>query len=214
MVQPLLNGITPYKPSIIHRWIPPTWGWFWRLKETLLGRKENILLHSTIFECRALSNPPSASLSLGEPQFKDASGLEVWLLGESELASLRRRLEQTSGSSILSSPRVLTSDRVGSSLGMTTTILIDGAPRDVGLTAAFLPFVRRKETDLSAVFTQTSTVTNRDSAAISLRTNFTVGARFQIPRGSGVFLLHPGQNTERDARIAIVISATFPAAKK
>src|SRR4051794_12225281 len=60
MFQPLLNGITPYKPSIIHRWIPPTWGWFWRLKESLLGRKENILLHSTIFECRGLSNPPPA----------------------------------------------------------------------------------------------------------------------------------------------------------
>ena len=94
-IQSLPNGIVPYKPSVIHRWIPPTWGWFWRLKESLLGRSKVIALNTTVFDCQGLSNDVLSALSLPQPDFSDTNGLQVWVMDDSELGALRRRLEQT-----------------------------------------------------------------------------------------------------------------------
>src|SRR5437867_1418132 len=97
MIQPLPNGIVPHQPSFIHRWIPPTWGWFWRLKEAILGRSKMITLNTTVISM--FSTP-----GLAGPQFADTNQSQAWILANSELDALRRRLEQTSGNKLLSRP--------------------------------------------------------------------------------------------------------------
>jgi hypothetical protein len=214
MIQPLPNGIVPYKPSVIHRWIPPTWGWFWRLKESLLGRTKVIALNTTIFDCQGLSNDVLSALSLPQPDFSDTNGLQVWVMHDSELGALRRRLEQTPGNLVLFSPRVITGDRVGTRLSATAAVFIDGAPRDVGLTTDFLPLIHREATDLSTMLAHTMAVTNYADASISVRTNFSVAARIQVPIGSGIFMFKAGHSDTNRNSIGIVISVNVPKARK
>lgn len=214
MVQALPNGISPYKPSVLHQWIPPTWGWFWRLKEFVLGRTKIVTLNTTVFACNGLSNPVSVALSLKEPLFSDTNGLQVWIVGESDLAPLRRRIEETPGNHLISSPRAVLGDRVGASMFVGGSVPIDGVQRQVGLAAEYLPRVHRGMIDLSTVIAQTGAVTNQAAAAVSLHTNFTVAARIQIPRGSGVFLFKNGPEGTNAHRIGIVLTATVPSPKK
>src|SRR5439155_4321069 len=94
MIQSLPNGIVPHKPSLIHRWVPPTWGWFWRLKESVFGRSKVISLDAKVFDCRGLSSPVTSALLLKRPQFQDANGLQVWVMPDSELSALQHSLEQ------------------------------------------------------------------------------------------------------------------------
>src|SRR5205085_12114360 len=125
------------------------------LKEKLLGRSRTILLHSTVFEMDTSSNSLSAALALKEPQFTGTNGLQVWVIADSELSALRRRLEQTPGNLVIFSPRVMDSDLIHASISATMSVPVNGRLRSIGLTGDFLPRINRDSTDLSTMITQT-----------------------------------------------------------
>src|SRR5215510_5944646 len=35
---------------LLERWIPPTWGWFWRSKEVIFGKRKGIAIDGLIFK--------------------------------------------------------------------------------------------------------------------------------------------------------------------
>ena len=204
MIQPLPNGIVPHKPSFIHRWIPPTWGWFWRLKEAVLGRSKMITLNTTVISM--FSTP-----GLAEPQFADTNQFQAWILANSELDALRRRLEQTPGNKLLSRPRAALGDRVQATLNA-------GDFR-----AEFLPRIHSKVTDLCVGISQTRPAGGwppfvigqlTRSNVLSMETNFAIAARFQIPNGKGVFMLATPHDLSDGNQIGVIISVELPKAKK
>jgi len=216
IVMPLPNGIPAQKPTLLERWIPPTWGWAWRLKELILGRSKPITLKAALFDFGGSSNLVSPLFLLREPQFANTNGLQVWILSENELDAVCRGLEQTPGNEILARPRVSTGDGIECRLYVGTTLSIDGTQRAVGLNAHFLPRVRRDSTDLFVVITHTAAVTNQTTAttglpiaqSVSIRTNVAVAARIQIPKGNGAFLLNDDRGVTNGGRVAVTISAT------
>ena len=222
IVIPLHNGIPTQKPTLPERWIPPTWGWLWRLKESVLGRRKVITLNTTIIDCEGLSNFVASALSLWEPHFTDTNGLQVWILGDRELDALRRRLERTPGNNVLSSPRVTTADGIEARLSDSTMISIDGTQRDAGVVVDFLPRFRRDVTDLFALISHSGAVTNQAATTtgmpqanlVAIRTNFAAAVRIQIPKGSGVFLLGNEHGVTNGKSIGVIISATLPPPKK
>ena len=75
---------------------------------------------------------------------------------------------------------------------------------------------------LTAIIALTEAVTNRIVApsglpvsnVVSIQTNLIVAARFQIPKGSGVFLLNESDGVMHGKRIGVMISATLPPVKR
>ena len=217
-VMPLPHGITPVKPSLFERIVPLSWGWLWRFRELLLGRHKTVLLKMWVMDCAGISATAPPDFSLPPAHYTDTNGLWIWILRDAELAALRRRLEQ-SGQEVLFRPNIQTAHEVHASMSVTTTINIDGTPTPIGLSAEVLPRVRKEAIDLCALFTQTVTLTNQDAgalknAAVSAHTNFHVGARMQIPKGSGVFLLDRGKTGTNPSLIGVIIEANQPGSKK
>ena len=71
--------IPPQKLSIPDRWISRKWGWYWRLKQRVVGPPKVISLSAKVFE---LSVPPEellSSLGVREATFTNSSGAHVWV---------------------------------------------------------------------------------------------------------------------------------------
>src|SRR5437667_11828709 len=79
------------KVPLPDRWIPGSWGWAWRLKETVLGRPKPITLDAGIIEFTGPTESVLSRLSLRAPSLAGTNGLGVWPLGDSQLKLLRER---------------------------------------------------------------------------------------------------------------------------
>lgn len=195
--------------------------WYWRLKGSLLGPAKAVNLDSAIFLFKDWPNSRYSDLSLGKAEFADTNGLQAWILGESESKALRRRLEQEPGNELISRPKVSTAHKVQSTISVGNTISVAGIQPMAGLVIDFLPRVRGNSTDLTAIMTLTEAVTNQIATAegtlsniVSIRTNFALAARIQLPNGSGVFLLHAAHGVTNRNRFGVIISASLPVPKK
>ena len=211
---PLPDGFPTRKPTLLDRCKRAVPLWAWRLKDSILGPRQVITLDAAIFEFRGSSDSALSSLSLGRPEYADAKGLRIWILGESDRGALRRRLEQTPGYRLVSSPRVTTAHGIQNQLSVSNTKSIDGTPSKVGLVLDFLPRVRREAIDLTTIMTVTEIGTSWLAAsrlpqtnAISTQTNLALAARIQIPKASGVFLFQPSQGGTNGKSTAVLISA-------
>ncbi len=212
-IQALPNGIVASRPSLIYRWIPPTWGTFWRLKETIFGRSQIIDIKTKVWDCSGLNSDHNFS-PLGKPDFKDANGFQIWILGKTQLDNLQLRLKEAEEVKEVFAPSVRTGDKMQARVSMGSSVPIGGVLREVGFSADFLARVHSDRTDLSAVIAQTCLTTNDITHAISLRTNFAVAARMQIPKNSRVFILSTELQASNKSVIAMSISPTFPPPKK
>jgi hypothetical protein len=212
---PMPTGFPTRKPTFLDRCQRAVPLWAWRLKDSILGPRQVITLDAAIFEFRGSSDSALSSLSWGRPEYADTNGLRIWMLGESDRGALRRRLEQTPGCRLVSSPRVTTAHGIQSQVSEVNTKLLDGTPSNVGLVLDFLPRVRREATDLTTIMTVTEAVTNWQAVTarslqtnvVSTQTNLALAARIQIPKGSDVFLLQPNQGGTNGKSIAVLISA-------
>ena len=103
IVMPLPYTIPRQKVSLFDRWVPrrASWGWLWRLKETLLGRPKVCDLTATVVDFAGSGESFLTSHPLPTPAFTDANGLRIWLLSQTELSTLNRSLRQEPGPEIL-----------------------------------------------------------------------------------------------------------------
>jgi len=221
-VLPLPNGWPAPKPSMLARWRTVVPGWFWRLRGSLRGPRKVIRLDAAIIGFRDLPEPSLAGLWMGAPQFADANGHQVWIVSESKLSRLRNRLERAPANDMVAFARVDTAEGLQTQLFTGGTVYVQGTQLNVGFTVDFLPRVRRDSIDLTTVIALKEALTNRvvaspglpETNVVSIRTNLIVAARFQIPKGSGVFLLNESDGVMHGKRIGVMISATLPPPKK
>src|SRR5690242_5772820 len=54
-------------------WIPVSWGWFWRLRQTVLGRAKPVNVRGEVVEVVDSSAEFTANLGLGAPIFSDTN---------------------------------------------------------------------------------------------------------------------------------------------
>jgi len=198
--------------------------WVWRLKQSLFGPTKAIELDSAIFELAGRTISEKPDYPLGKPDFTNTNGLQVWIIHKEELLALRRSLLQAPGNNLISQPRVSTAHGVQATLSVGYTVPVAGTQGWSGVVMDFSPRVRADCIDLTTVTAITEAVTNdvttnvsgltQSTNFVSIRTNLALAARFQIPKGSGVFLLNKDQDGTNGKPIGILISATQPQPKK
>jgi hypothetical protein len=209
----LPNGIPAQRPSLFERLVPFSWGWLWRLKDSIFKR-ETILLETVGIDAKGLSKEMLAELSLGSPVFTDTNGLKVWIVNDLKLNEVLNKLVQPGRAPILFRPRIQTADGMHAQLytGMSGRV-------PSGVSVGALPRIRRDFTDLSTTMMVTEAVTNPLTATqqlkatniVSQRTNFAFSAGIQLPRGTGAFVLAAENENKNEQRLCIIITAQVPA---
>ena len=142
------------KASLLDRIIPP-WGWLWRVKDSVFPRRR-INFDTAFVDSKLTPESLLADLSLGDSVFA-TNGLQVWLIGEDNLITLRRRLAQNSKKHSL---RIDTADGIRSGISMTDSVSIDGNPCVAGSKIDLMPVVGRNSTDLFAILSSSEIFTN------------------------------------------------------
>ena len=198
----------PSPISLFARWIPttPGWAWFWHLKEAVCGKIKPVNIETDIL---AVSN--TFAPTFGPPTFDgagslDAARLRVWLLDAADLKSFRQQLKGASGVVLVNSPRMTTGDGIGASVFVGQTIVLDGATNETGVRVSYLTRVRHDLIDLTAAIVVVESVTN-EPLAVAIQTNLNVRARFQIPKGKGVFLLQSFPKPTNQSGMGVIVSA-------
>ena len=212
--------IPPLKLTLFERWTPrtPAWGWLWRMRERIWGRAKVIDFGARLMDLTGSSESLPTSLPLANPAFTGTNGLRAWLIPEAELAKLRHDLEEEAAPDLLYSPRITTADGMEARLFSGTTIPVDGLQREVGLSLDVLSRVTAQGTDLITVLALSELGTNKtggmSDGAVSIQTNLALAARFQVPKGSGLFLLEETPGRERRKRLAVIVSVKVPSGKR
>ena len=211
--------------SLFARWIPISWAWLWRLHDSIRGPLEAILIDVKIIDCTDVSEDALASLLLRAP-LAETNGLRGWIVQDAALTELGRKLERMGGRGI-SHPRVQTAHAIHSSLSVGNTVPVSGASVQVVLVLELLPLIQPDGTDLTSVLTVTEPIRKRTSgtsevqttaepagmANVSIVTNLTAAARWNLPNGTGFFML--GSAASNDSRrIGVIVSATVQRPKK
>jgi hypothetical protein len=182
------------------RWIPQgqTWGWLWRLRYALLPRSKGILLDTTLwkvpdsFEIRPSGLKPDIS----------QNGLSVWILAEGNFGSVQEWMKSAVGVSIVSRPRIDTSEAVASSIQV-------GDPSiSGGVSVGFLPRVRGETVDLIASALVTSPDGDRPTSTV--RTNLVIAFRAQIPPRGGLLVV----SDRGGERMAMMLTARIQQPKQ
>jgi hypothetical protein len=210
---PLGDAWTKRKPTFLDRCKARLPMSVWKLKYSLFGPVDRLDLDNAVLSFRNWSETSVSDLSLGNPTFTDTNGLRVWLVDQSELKALRRRVEQTAGSEIVSSPGISTGIGMESQLHVTQKLFIDGTSVDAGVMVDFVPRVRKGRIDLDTIMMASEPLTNALGIR-SIRTNLALAARFQIPHGSGIFLLDAAHDATNRNRFGVMISPTLQKSRR
>jgi hypothetical protein len=207
------------KVSLFDRWVPmrPGWGWLWRLKETIVGRRKIITLEGAVWDLSGISESALSGLCPAQPDFSGTNGLKAWLLSNTGLVELRARLKQTPGCDLLFLPRIMTGE--GGQAGMHSGPSIGSIPAGgAGLDIDLVSRLRQTNIDLISIVSLSALVTNavgNDAvsplpARISVQTNFTAASRAQFPNGGGVFFLDSSPAGPGQKRVGVILSASVP----
>jgi hypothetical protein len=198
----------PSPISLFARWIPttPGWAWFWHLKEAVCGKIKPVNLDTDILTVSKTFTPTFGSPTFDGAGSLDATRLRVWLLDAADLKSFRQQLKGASGVVLVNSPRMTTGDGIGASMFVGETIVLNGATNETGVRVTYLSRVRQNLIDLTASIEVVEPVTN-EPLAVALQTNLNVKARFQIPKGKGVFLLQSFPNQTNQSAMGVIVSA-------
>ena len=229
-VAPVIMLQKPYRMpvpplSLLERWIPATssWAWFWHLKEAVFGRRRTVNLEASMVELTDSSPSGLSRLSLSAPVYSRADGLRVWFVPDAALDEVRRRLKQDADNNALAGPRISIGDKIAASLFAGETVVMNGFTNSVGWTEEVFTRVYHDSTDLTASILCSQIVTNAvptetgsspTIAGVTIRTNLELGARFQIPAGSGIFLIDPRHPGGQGKALGLILRAKLPAGKK
>lgn len=219
------SQIPPQPVSLFERVVPLRWSWLWRVRDYLRGPLATILLDARIIDCTGLGKEVLEGL-LPEKAFAEANGLRGWVLESPTLIELKRELERN-GCPVSMSPRVQTAHSIQSRLSVGGSVLAQGVSAPVGLVLDLLPFVQRDGTELLSVICVTGAVTNRASdiaptsgarpttraEEITIVTNLNAAARWQLPEGTGLFMLGPVAS-KGVSRLGVIITAKVQRPKK
>jgi hypothetical protein len=176
------------------RWIPPTWGWLWRLRYTLLGKPLTVDIDTELIEFGEPRQPPIQTALAGRALTASTNGVFAWILSEDELKALARSRElEPDGKRYRT--RMTLGPGVLATMSMTTSPQIEGVSFTAANTITYAVRKRGDALELTGTFASTEIVPNLPAGSqssngktVSLNTNLTLAAKMQIPRGYGVFL--------------------------
>jgi hypothetical protein len=217
-VMPLPYRIPRQKASLFEVLVPqrPSWGWLWKLKETIAGRPKVFDLRGTIIK---FEGPRASSLTDHLPPAPafTTNGLSIWLLNKTECDDFNRNLGNQPGfTMVMGSPAITTADGMQATVTVGATYSIKGVPSTVGLSMDFLPRARGTLNDIITIMNLTETVTNGAAAAagstadgeVSVQTDLDVAARLQMPSGSGAFVLQDSPAATQSRRVGVLLSVS------
>jgi hypothetical protein len=180
----------------------PSWGFLWKLRYALFGKTRIIDLNSEFIDVTGLEL--SVVVPPGKPDVTMEDGLRIWRVNEADLKGLRQLLKQKP-EQVLALPRITTGSECKCSIFCGGSVATTG--QQVGVSADVLPFIKKEMVDLTAVFCCSEAITNL-AGAVSIRTNFDFGGRFQLSQDvAGVFVLAaPGRSAD-EKRIALLLTS-------
>lgn len=195
--QVVLLPLPEPKPTRLQATIEQSWAW---LQARLPGLRQSILVRAKVLGFKRHPGPMSQL-------FGDAAArtdqVEVCVLGEGDLDRATRRLEQTPDFSLVSQPSIQAPRRTRGYMTAGNTVVVSGKPEFVGLELSSFPDIRDGNVDLISGLKWTTPLTNQDGL-VSVRTNFAVRARIQVPRRGGALLLSRDTN---GAAAALILTA-------
>jgi hypothetical protein len=209
-------SIPPQKTPIPDRWIPRSWGWLWRLKETVLGKAKALSMNitaceldSVAFGMQAEANPEFRGL-LNHPDFCGTNGIKVWLLPNSKIRELHGRFSPSAGSNSFFRCGITTADKCQASL---TT----GGSADL-LQVDVLPLVHKSTTDLTFILKLIAPVAVPPaqaglSGSPPSQTKVPAAIRVQLPGGTGFFVLNSQRKTSDRVEAAVLVTVEPPNSK-
>ena len=207
--------IFPFSPRVPNhpvpipdRWIPRNWGWLWRTKEMVLGRRKTVTLDGKVISLPS-QNPAARELAIlsRTPDLAEG-GTKIWLLSTNELADLRNEIGSVSNS-VLTAGRITMGEKSEGMLASTQPLSAGfGRMVSAGLSFNVYPVLHKHSTTVWLALAYSQFVTNGEM--ISVQTNLALNGRFELPHGSGIiilkaepgsdrlgFLLVPGLRTDR-----------------
>lgn len=214
-ILPLNYSIRSLELPLPDRWIPPTWGWLWRLRYALLGSPATIQIEGKFVRLASSSDLRLADALSGHAPLAASNGVCAWILPDDKLRALRQRLERVEGYEAIASPRITSGHGVQANLAQTTTVSIEGAPSPVGVFFNCLTCARDKTTDLTAAITHSEAVADSATTVAAavlgnsfrVHTNLTLAAKLQIPPGNGAFLLDTNHADPHGKCVGVFISS-------
>jgi len=102
--------IPAQKVSWLYRIVPVTWGWFWKFKEMVTGKRKTIYIDAAIMDLGGWNESWATDLSLPQAAFTGTNGLRIWILDGSKLIFARNELITKEHAEFISLGRIITTD--------------------------------------------------------------------------------------------------------
>jgi hypothetical protein len=188
------------------KWIPPTWGWLWRIHDSVFGRHKITVIRAQVFQINGKMDTLPLSLALPTPALTGPGGVCAWLVSNADWNVLLHHVESIPGESTISAPRVTTGDRNMATISIGSVMTNGGTVVPVGLTAEFLPCAVNGLTELTFVLRQTETAMDA-SGSNFLRTNFAAAARLRMTGADAAVLIDTADPQSVRLRAGLILSA-------
>ena len=128
------------------RWIPQTWGWLWRIRDSLLGRRTMVDFQAQLFrfsDAEDLKDLPAPALA--------TNGLKVWNLNGAQFQTATASLNGSEEKKAASHrARVNTADGYAATIFSGNKVpVVGGGFADVGFEFQILPRTHKRKTDVT-----------------------------------------------------------------
>ena len=178
------------------RLIPKSWGWAWRLRDSIFGKRTPVNFDAQMLELKDaarlgdLGHLPAATLV--------TNGLSLWTLEDAHLENARTLLQgkdQNKQNAVRG--RINTADGMVASMFSGQVVPVAGAMTDVGFKLQVLPRTHKGKTDVT-LSVKWVELLDRPSGdpPLAIRTNLWQVARAQIPIGHGFLLIQSPSETQ------------------
>jgi hypothetical protein len=190
------------------RWIPRSWGWMWRLRDSVFGPRTTVNLQAQVL--RFAEPAMLGQLNDLPPPTLATNGLRLWTLNPSDFENTSAFFRGTNQlKSHMFSPRITTADGIVASAFSGHSVPLAGGSTEVGFRFQVLPLTRKRKTELTLNVKWTE-VMERQSADAStngptLRTNLWQTIRAQVPLGHGFLLMQPPGDDQPGAILLLSI---------
>ncbi len=187
--------------------MPRKWGWLWRTKEFLFGRRKPVTIEAKVLQLAGdEDSPQKQAIPSRKPELVDEKQTAFWLLSSNEIANLRR-------SQAASGAAITLSEKYQGQL-MSSQQLYPGMPSSPtsGLFLDVYPIIHAHGISVSASVCYSQFLTNEET--ITTYTNFAVSGRFEIPHGSALLILAGPPAQTNANRLGCLLIPSMPGKPK
>jgi hypothetical protein len=182
------------------RWIPRSWGWLWRARDAIFGRRTRVDFHAQIFHLTGPSLP--AWLEQLPPPALATNRLRIWNLNAADFQNATAMMGGNKQDPLCIA-RIDAADGIVATAFRGYKVPISGRFADVGFRFEVLPQTHKQKTDVTLNVRWTELIVDHPASADpettneppTLRTNIWQAARAQIPIGNGVVLMQAPDTT-------------------